>query len=85
MGKDKDYVKQAVEFLGAKEAYDAAVSQLKAADASPNDLFDLYINEKSLNVSKFIKQQDASASSPAEHLKDVKSVAGKDKDDDDDT
>ena len=82
MGKDKDYVKPAVEFLGAKEAYDAAVSQLKAADASPNDLFDLYINEKSLNVSKFIKQQDASAS-PAEHLKEVKSVGGKDNDDDD--
>jgi len=83
MGKDKDYVKPAVEFLGAKEAYDAAVSQLKAADASPNDLFDLYINEKSLNVSKFIKQQDASSASPAEHLKEVKSVGGKDNDDDD--
>ena len=45
-----DYVKPAVEFLGAKEAYDETISAIKNTVPTANNMFDNFISEKSLNI-----------------------------------
>lgn len=38
--------------MGAKEAYDDSVEKLKNIDPSPNDMFEVLLAEKSLNMNK---------------------------------
>jgi len=71
----RNYVRPAVEFLGAKEAYDESVKKLVQADVSPNNLFTHFINEKSLNVESFGKAE------VADKLKQAKVEAVADEDD----
>ena len=51
-------MKPAVEFLGAKEAYQETVEKLKKASVSPDNLFQHFINEKALNIHKFDKESE---------------------------
>jgi hypothetical protein len=37
--------------LGAKEAYDDVIANLSKKDASPNSLFEDFLNEKALDIS----------------------------------
>ena len=46
------YVRPAVEFLGAKETYDHTINKIKKQDPSANQLFDLFLSEKSLNIER---------------------------------
>lgn len=51
-----DYIKPATEFLGAKEAYEESIAQIKSVEPTPNNLFDHFINEKSLKIQNVISK-----------------------------
>lgn len=38
--------------MGAKDAYDQSVNKLKNVDPDPNNMFDIFLAEKSLNINK---------------------------------
>jgi hypothetical protein len=46
----EDYIKPAVEFLGAKETYEETIAKLKKHDPTANNMADFFLQEKSLNI-----------------------------------
>ena len=43
-----------MQVLGSQEAYDDAIKKIKQQEPSPNNLFDQFLTEKSLDVHKVI-------------------------------
>lgn len=79
----KDYVKPAVEFLGAKEAYDSVIGKIKEAEPSPNKIFDQFISEKALDVKSVVNKSGRKTSEVTQALREKADAARIDQNDDD--
>lgn len=50
--EDETFTMPSLQFIGAEEAYSNSITKLKQINPSPNNLFEVFLAEKSLDIQK---------------------------------